>query len=135
MCWRSMHPAIKKKEVGLYVWRKRCSYCSFQSFFQHTFIECQKKSRHGSNWKNTQRKKSLGNHYNRCCKGKRVENSRCNPWFISFPCTQHPINRPENSTTKSNRSKFSTSLQFSFYYAFQWLPLELTMKSKALTAV
>ena len=26
-----------------------------------------------------EKKKSLGNHYNRCCKGNRVENSRRNP--------------------------------------------------------
>ena len=29
--------------------------------------------------KYTKEKKSLGNHYNRCCKGNRVENSRRNP--------------------------------------------------------
>ena len=70
----------KKKGVDLYAQRKRCPYCSVQSFFQHNVIEHQSKSRPGSNWKNTQRKKkSLGNHYNRCCKGNRVENSRRNP--------------------------------------------------------
>lgn len=31
------------------------------------------------------------------------------------------------------RSMFSTSLQFPFYYAFWWLPLLLTIKSKPLT--
>ena len=47
----------KKKGVDLYAQRKRCPYCSVQSFFQHNVIEHQSKSRPGSNWKNTQRKK------------------------------------------------------------------------------
>lgn len=49
----------EKKGIDLYAWRKRCPYCSVQSFFQHNVIEHQNTSRPGSNWKNTQRKKKV----------------------------------------------------------------------------